>query len=47
VRWVSESMRAFDTVKDRGFKDLMKMGRPEKYILSPSTVSHDIKWVFA
>ncbi|KAF8545951.1 hypothetical protein OG21DRAFT_1372566, partial [Imleria badia] len=47
VRWVAESLRPFKIVADRGFQLLMKMGRLEHYILSPSTVSRDIKLVFA
>jgi hypothetical protein len=46
VRWVSESMRPFSIVKDRGFQSLMKTGRPEYYIPSPETVSRDVKKVF-
>ncbi|KAG1782403.1 hypothetical protein EV702DRAFT_926687, partial [Suillus placidus] len=39
VRWVAESLRPFDIVKDRGFQSLMKTGRPEYYIPSPRTIS--------
>jgi hypothetical protein len=46
VRWVSESKRPFNIVNDRGFQCLMKTGRPEYYIPSPSTVSRDVKQVF-
>lgn len=46
VRWVSESLRPFETVNDRGFQNLMKTGRPEYYIPSPSTVARDVKHVF-
>ena len=46
VRWVSESMRPFDIVEDRGFQCLMKTGRPEFYIPSRTTVSRDAKQVF-
>ena len=46
VRWVSESKRPFKIVEDRGFKKLMKTGRPEYYIPSPQTVSRDVKKVF-
>jgi hypothetical protein len=46
VRWVCESMRPFDIVEDRGFRSLMKTGRPEYYIPSRSTVSRDVKQVF-
>jgi hypothetical protein len=47
VRWVSENLRPFRIVGDRGFKVLMKTGRPEYYIPSPSTVSRDVRLVFA
>lgn len=47
VRWVAESLRPFDIVKDRGFQSLMKTGRPEYYLPSPRTVSRDVKLVFA
>ncbi|KAH7904263.1 hypothetical protein BJ138DRAFT_967579, partial [Hygrophoropsis aurantiaca] len=47
VRWVAESMRPFTIVKDRGFQSLMKTGRPDYYIPSPSTVARDVKTVFA
>ena len=47
VRWVAESMRPFNIVKDRGFVSLMKTGRPGYYIPSPETVSRDTKKVFA
>jgi hypothetical protein len=46
VRWVSESVRPFSIVEDRGFLMLMKTGRPEFYIPSASTVSRDVKLVF-
>ena len=42
-----ESVRPFSIVEDRGFKLLMKTGRPEYYIPSASTVSRDVKLVFA
>jgi hypothetical protein len=47
VRWVAESLRPFAIVKDRGFRSLMKTGRPDYYIPSPSTVARDVKAVFA
>ena len=47
VRWVSESARPFKIVADRGFQSLMKTGRPEIYIPSPTTVARDVKLVFA
>ncbi|EPT01252.1 hypothetical protein FOMPIDRAFT_1091464, partial [Fomitopsis schrenkii] len=46
VRWVSESMRPFNIVKDRGFISLMKTGRPEYKIPSPTTVGRDVRKVF-
>jgi hypothetical protein len=46
VRWVTESMRPFAIVNDRGFQCLMKTGRPEYYLPSGSTVSRDVKEVF-
>lgn len=46
VRWVSESMRPFSIVEDRGFQCLMKTGRPEYCLPSASTVSRDVKEVF-
>jgi hypothetical protein len=47
VRWVSENTRPFSIVGDRGFKNLMKTGQPEYYLPSPSTVSRDVRVVFA
>jgi hypothetical protein len=47
VRWVLENLRPFKIVSDRGFQSLMKTGRPDYHILSPSTVSRDVKTVFA
>ncbi|KAJ3487515.1 hypothetical protein NLJ89_g11705 [Agrocybe chaxingu] len=47
VRWVAESARPFKIVADRGFLSLMKTGHPEYYVPSPSTVSHDVRLVFA
>jgi len=46
VRWVCESMRPFKIVEDRGFRKLMKTGRPGYYIPSKITVSRDVKKVF-
>ncbi|KAJ7832683.1 hypothetical protein B0H14DRAFT_2364670 [Mycena olivaceomarginata] len=39
--------RPFSIVKDRGFRKLMKTGRPTQYIPDPSTVSRDVRRVFA
>ncbi|KAF5382000.1 hypothetical protein D9615_004201 [Tricholomella constricta] len=47
VRWVSKSLGPFEIVKDRAFISLMKTGRPETYIPSPSTISRDVRHVFA
>lgn len=43
---MAESKRPFKIVSDRGFQSLMKTGRPEYYIPSPTTVSRDVKQVF-
>ncbi|KAF8996548.1 hypothetical protein BDZ89DRAFT_892347, partial [Hymenopellis radicata] len=47
VRWVAESFRPFNVVKDRGFLRLIKSGRPETYVPHPTTVSRDSKVLFA
>ncbi|KAL1659079.1 hypothetical protein GGG16DRAFT_35762, partial [Schizophyllum commune] len=47
VKWMAQSFRPFALVEDDGFKTLMKTGRPEYYIPSRSTVSRDVKRVFA
>lgn len=47
MRWVSESLRPFSIVEDRGFQCLMKTGRPAYYIPSRWTVSRDVRLVFA
>ncbi len=47
VKWMCESLRPFSLAADRGFLELMKTGRPAYYIPSPSTVSRDVKIVFA
>lgn len=44
---MSESYRPFRIIEDRGFKSLMKTGRSAYYLPSASTVSRDIKRVFA
>ena len=46
MHWMAESMHSFKIVNNRGFQSVMKTGQPEYYILSPSTVSHDIKKIF-
>jgi hypothetical protein len=47
VQWVSENLRPFRIVKDRGFLCLMKTERPEYHIPSPMTIARDVKMVFA
>lgn len=47
VRWVTENARPFKIVSDRAFKELMKTGRPEYYLPSPTTVARDVRLVFA
>ena len=46
VRWVCVSIRPFDVVSDESFQYLMKSGRPDMYVPSPSTVSRDVRLVF-
>jgi hypothetical protein len=46
VKWVAESLRPFKVVQDKGFQMLMKTGRPEYYLPSPSTVARDVQLVF-
>ena len=46
VRWVSESKWPFQIVKDHGFQNLMKTGRPEYHIPSVETVSRDARSIF-
>ena len=46
IHWVSENTRPFKIVSNRGFQSLMKTGRPNYYIPSPSTISRDVKRVF-
>ncbi|KAK6977237.1 ribonuclease H-like domain-containing protein [Favolaschia claudopus] len=46
VRWVSESLRPFAIAKDRGYRQLMKSGRPLAFIPSPSTIARDVKRLF-
>lgn len=47
VCWVCENLCPFSIVHDQGFRILIKTGRPEYYLPSPSTVSHDVRLVFA
>ncbi|KAG6904814.1 hypothetical protein DXG01_006989, partial [Tephrocybe rancida] len=44
--WCAESNCALNIVHDQQFETLMKAGRPGTTLLSPTTVSHDIKAVF-
>ena len=46
VQWVAKSKRPFKVISDQGFKSLMKTSRPEYRLLSPQTVSRDVKHVF-
>jgi hypothetical protein len=46
VRWVTESVRPFEIVKDQGWQSLMKTGRPGYWTPSPKTVAHDVRQVF-
>ena len=42
VRWISESLRPFAILKDRGLVALLKTGRPYEYWMpSPKTVAKD------
>ena len=43
---MAESLRPFEVVQDKGFQTLMKTGRPEYYLPSPSTVARDVRMVF-
>ena len=47
VRWVLENARPFSIVADYYFLCLMMSGRPGLYVPSLSTVSRDVKLVFA
>ncbi|KAJ7697116.1 hypothetical protein B0H16DRAFT_1220698, partial [Mycena metata] len=42
VRWITESNRPANIVKDQGFETLMKTGRPSTTLPSPRQVSRDI-----
>lgn len=46
VRWVTESARPFDVVKDCGWQSLMKTGRPGYWTPSPKTVARNVRQVF-
>jgi len=43
---VSENSRPFQIVNDCGFRSLIKTGRPDCYIPSAETLSHNVKNVF-
>lgn len=47
VRWVAEKLQPYQIVSDRAFQCLMKTGRPGYYLPHPSTVSRDVKVMFA
>ena len=47
VCWVCKNLCPFSIVHDQGFKILIKTGRPEYYLPSSSTVSHNVRVVFA
>ncbi|THH18835.1 hypothetical protein EUX98_g8893 [Antrodiella citrinella] len=42
VRWLSESFRPYETIKDRGFLCLMKTGCPELWVPSLKTAGRDM-----
>jgi hypothetical protein len=46
VRWMCESKRPFELVKDPGYHLNMKTGRPQQYIPSLTTVARDVRQVF-
>jgi hypothetical protein len=46
VRWVTENVRPFKVVSDRAFVSLMKTGRPNLVLPSPTTVGRDVRNVF-
>src|SRR5258705_13691968 len=45
ARWVSESMRPFSIVKDRGLRWLCRTGRPHFYLPDRTTVAKDVKFL--
>ena len=47
MRWVSENLRLFDVVNNRGFQSLMKTGRPAYYLPNLRTVACDVKLVYS
>ena len=46
VRWMAESKRPFNLVKDRGYHRVMKNGRPAHYIPSDQSIGRDLRQVF-
>ena len=46
VKWVAESMRPLSIVEDKGFKTLMKTGRPNYKLPKRMTVARDVNQVF-
>ncbi|KIL61836.1 hypothetical protein M378DRAFT_82091, partial [Amanita muscaria Koide BX008] len=46
VRWMAESKQVFNMVGDPGYQRLMKNGRPEHYVPSGWTLSHNVRTVF-
>jgi len=47
ARWVSESMRPFHIVKDRGLRWLCKTGRPHFYLPDETTIAKDVKYLYS
>jgi hypothetical protein len=47
ARWVSESMRPFHIVKDRGLQWLCKMEWPHFYLPDETTVAKDVKFLYS
>ena len=46
VRWMAESKRPFNLVKDYGYHRVMKNGRPAHYIPSDKSIARDLREVF-
>ena len=47
VCWVAENLQSYQTVSNRQVQSLMKTGWPGYYLPHPSTVSRDVKIMFA
>ena len=47
MHWVAENLRPYQFVSDRAFQCLMKTGQPGYYLSHPSTISCDVKVMFA